>query len=137
MVRYSERRLSRSYTLHECGDVVVSRRGKPRRLKGSQATGHSATDNGWFIPSGKSVEAVQNKARELWKRIEENEPTANEYEHRPALKDARAVGRVEGMAIALAILKGSPDGKVRKASDELRRIKYGKPEDRAGTQCYR
>lgn len=109
-------------------------RGKPRRLKGSQATGHSATDNGWFIPSGKSVEAVQNKARELWEKVEESEPTA---EHRPALKDARAVGRVEGMAIALAILKGSPDGKVRKASDELRRIKYGKAEDRAGTQCYR
>lgn len=104
-------------------------RGKPRRLKGSQATGHSATDNGWFIPSGKSVEAVQNKARELWEKVEESEPTA---EHRPALKDARAVGRVEGMAIALAILKGSPDGKVRKASDELRRIKYGKAEDRAG-----
>ncbi|AZS11820.1 hypothetical protein PBI_NINA_66 [Gordonia phage Nina] len=112
----------------------MSRRGKPRRLKGSQAVGHSATDNGWFIPSGKSVEAVQNKARELWESVDE-EPTRAEYEHRPALKDARAVGRVEGMAIALAILKANPDGSSRKASEELRRIKYGKPgskADRAG-----
>lgn len=109
----------------------MSRRGKPRRLKGSQATGHSATDNGWFIPSGKSVEAVQNKARELWDGIE-RVPESGEYKHRPALSEARAVGRVEGMAIALAILKQGPDGKVRKASEELRRIKHGKPEDRAG-----
>lgn len=103
----------------------MSRRGKPRRLKGSQATGHSATDNGWFIPSGKSVEAVQNKARELWLKIAGPADMTD-------IEAARTLGRVEGMAIALAILKQGPDGKVRKASEELRRIKHGKPKDRAG-----
>ena len=84
-------------------------RGKPRRLKGSQASGHSSLANGWFIPSGMTVEMVEKKARELWGKIEDEE-------YRP-----RAVGRVEGMAIALAILKQG------QASDELRRIKHGKP----------
>ncbi|AMS03633.1 hypothetical protein BJD66_gp64 [Gordonia phage Emalyn] len=113
----------------------MSRRGKPRRLKGSQASGHSSLANGWFIPSGMTVEAVEKKARELWGKIEDDPPTPEEYKHRPALVNARAVGRVEGMAIALAILKQGPDGQVLKASDELRRIKHGKPgspADRAG-----
>ena len=102
----------------------MSRRGKPRRLKGSQASGHSSLANGWFIPSGMTVEMVEKKARELWGKIP---PTLEGY--RP---DARAVGRVEGMAIALAILKQGPDGQVLKASDELRRIKHGKPGSPAG-----
>ncbi|AXH45166.1 hypothetical protein SEA_BISKIT_68 [Gordonia phage Biskit] len=104
----------------------MSRRGKPRRLKASQAAGHSALDNGWFIPSTAAVVKVEDKARELYSKIED-EPLPGEYKHRPALTNARAVGRVEGMAIALAILKVGANGETKKASDELRRIKDGKP----------
>lgn len=81
-------------------------RGK-RRPKGGQAFGHSATENGWFVAPPVTVEKVEDKAREMWGLIEDP-PAA-----------ARAVGRVEGMAIALAILKG-PGGR---ASHELKRIK--------------
>ncbi|UMO76186.1 hypothetical protein SEA_AMOK_65 [Gordonia phage Amok] len=106
----------------------MSRRGKPRRLKGSQASGHSSLANGWFIPSGATVEKVELKAREVWAKIAgPADMTESDA--------ARLMGRVEGMAIALAILKQGPDGQVLKASDELRRIKHGKPgspADRAG-----
>lgn len=100
----------------------MSRRGKP---KASQAAGHSSLENGWFVPSPATVSKVEDKAREMWKKIEV-----------PAdMEAARMIGRVEGMAIALSILKVGADGEPKKASDELRRIKHGKPgspSDRTG-----
>lgn len=86
------------------------------RKSDGTSTGHSATDNGWFIPTKVAVVNVEDHARKLWNKID-------------AVGEARVAGRVEGMAIALAILKGST------AKDELKRIKYGRPgspEERAG-----
>ncbi|QFG05138.1 hypothetical protein SEA_DRE3_62 [Gordonia phage Dre3] len=89
-----------------------------RRKSDGTSTGHSATDNGWFIPTGVAVSKVEDHARKLWDKAD---PWDGDQ--------LRAIGRVEGMAIALAILKGST------AKDELKRIKYGRPgspEERAG-----
>lgn len=102
----------------------MSRRGKPRRLKASQAAGHSSLENGWFVPSPATVSKVEDKAREMWKKIEVPADMTVEA--------ARMIGRVEGMAIALSILKVGADGEPKKASDELRRIKHGSPSDRTG-----
>ncbi|WNM75511.1 hypothetical protein SEA_NIBBLES_61 [Gordonia phage Nibbles] len=92
-----------------------------RRKSDGTSTGHSATDNGWFIPTKVAVVNVEDHARKLWNKID---AVGNTEEAR-----LKVAGRVEGMAIALAILKGST------AKDELKRIKYGRPgspEKRAG-----
>ena len=95
-----------------------------RRSDGTTAGGHSAIDNGWFLPNAQAVVKVEDHARKLWKKIEgPADITQKEAD--------RIMGRVEGMAIALAILKGEGYS----AKGELQRIKHGRPgsaEERAG-----
>ncbi|WGH21067.1 hypothetical protein SEA_AZIRA_61 [Gordonia phage Azira] len=89
----------------------MSRRRKPAEEGGR---GHSAIENGWFLPNARAVVKVEEYAGKLWQKIKD-EPTLNESEQKVA-------GRIEGMAIALAILKG--DGYT--AKGELERIKNGR-----------
>lgn len=95
-----------------------------RRSDGTTAGGHSAIDNGWFLPNAQAVVKVEDHARKLWKKIEgPADITQKEAD--------RIMGRVEGMAIALAILKGEGHS----AKGELQWIKHGRPgsaEERAG-----
>ena len=94
-----------------------------RKRSDGTSTGHSATDNGWFIPTGVAVVKVEDHARMLWKKVD---AVGNTDEAK-----LKIAGRVEGMAIALAILKGEGHS----AKGELQRIKHGRPgsaEERAG-----
>ncbi|WNN95789.1 hypothetical protein SEA_FRIBS8_61 [Gordonia phage Fribs8] len=80
----------------------MSRRRKPADEGGR---GHSAIENGWFLPNARAVVKVEEYARKLWQKDPD-----------------KMAGRVEGMAIALAILKG--EGYT--AKGELERIKNGR-----------
>lgn len=93
-----------------------------RRKADGTSNGHSAIANGWFLPNAQAVVKVEDHARKLWAKI------AGPADITQAEAD-RIKGRVEGMAIALAILKGDT------AKGELQRIKHGRPgspEERAG-----
>lgn len=68
---------------------------------------NSALEQGWYHPVPGTVVKVRDHARKLaQKRKEVGHPvTKSEMEFRPALKTARLHGQVEGMALALAILR--------------------------------
>ena len=86
-------------------------RRRQRRAEGSRrGPEHSAVKEGWFIPGQVTVEQVEARATELRKGMSDDDWAGG---------DERRRGRVEGMAIALSILKGTP------ARGELLRILKG------------